>query len=99
VIVHRSKLRMTYAVNQEEKTSVVMFPHGQLVGDFLDFVRKKVRKDDLEAVWRDGVLLDNSDCLDGRWWRRDFIFQVVEAGVDPGVDTEVRKLPVTYAIN
>jgi hypothetical protein len=57
-----------------------MFPAGQLVGDFIDFVRKKMEMDDLEALFLDDGLPNPSEKFED-WWSCDFIFQVVDTEV------------------
>jgi hypothetical protein len=80
---------VTSAIN-EEKTWFVIFPRGQLVGDFLNCVREQIGMPDLHTALLDGMMLEESDCFDD-WYVPDIVFRVV--------DTELRWLRVTDVIN
>ena len=59
-----------------------MFPAGQTVADFLDFVKDKAGNDDLCHVWRAGVECPLEDLFD-LWWESEVDFQITSQDVRP----------------
>jgi hypothetical protein len=72
------RCRVTYAINDEAETWLIMFPRGQKVGDFLDFVKHRRGLPDLCAVYYHDVLLDNDDEFDD-WFDPVGIYRVRES--------------------
>jgi hypothetical protein len=49
------------AIDNASQTFQLLFPRGQLVGDFLELVRSKRELPDLRAVYLEGGMLDNEE--------------------------------------
>ena len=74
------RLRVKYG--DDEHRYMSLFERGRTVGDFLDFVRAKMRNDSLCAVLRDGVRLPLEDMFD-TWCSPEAIFHLVSENLDP----------------
>jgi hypothetical protein len=77
-----ANLRVTYVVNNDENTFLVMFPPGKLVGDLLDTVRERQGMPDLCSVSLNGEVIDNGEPFDD-WYRHDAVFRVARSE-EPG---------------
>jgi hypothetical protein len=70
-----AKNRVTYRINDEERTYLLIFEKGKHVGEFLEAVRQKQKSPDLDSVNLDGAKLDNDDDFD-EWLSPGAVFQV-----------------------
>jgi hypothetical protein len=85
----RPEHRVTYGVNEAEKTYEIMFPEGETVGDFLEFVKGKHRLPDLCSVWLDGAMLDSGDEFDD-WFDENQVFRVMNSRTESPVPVRIK---------
>lgn len=58
-----AQIKISYGVDDQQKTFVIRVPVDATVGDFLDLARQKDNNPNYRTVWQEGALIDNAEII------------------------------------